>query len=91
MPQQMGIVQQVIDFFTRLLRGRIDGATITAKSKMRNIEVKAKSAASKKFNQAVDGAMEKGKAKARPKAEESAEESAEEKVEEPAESPPPTD
>ncbi len=54
----------VVDFFTRLLRGRIDGATITAKSKMKGVEYKAKAAASKKFNAAVDGAMNKGKEKA---------------------------
>ncbi|MFT7620972.1 MAG: hypothetical protein ACI9WU_000133 [Myxococcota bacterium] len=66
---QMNIWDQVVDFVTRLLRGRVDGAGITAKSHLKNLEVQAKTAASKRFNNVVDGTMNKAKDKARARAE----------------------
>jgi hypothetical protein len=55
----MNLLDAVIDFFMRLIRGRIDSVHIQAKSKMMGYETRAKSAAAKRFNQAVDGTVGK--------------------------------
>ena len=57
----MNIIDQIIDFFVRLVRGRIDSVEIQAKSKMMAIQTKAKQQASKQFNSTVDHAVGKGK------------------------------
>jgi len=58
----MNIIDMVIDFFVRLVRGRIDSVEIQAKSKMMSMQTKAKQQASKQFNSAVDTAVGKGQA-----------------------------
>lgn len=60
----MNIVNEIMDFFIRLVRGRLDQVEMQAKSKMMNVQHQAKSAASKQFNQAVDGAVGKAKSAA---------------------------
>lgn len=57
----MNILDQVIDFFVRLIRGRIDSVEIRAKSKTMAVEARVKGAAAKQFNNAVDGAIGKAK------------------------------
>jgi hypothetical protein len=60
----MDPLEQVIDFFKRLVKGRIDSVEIGARAKVRNVEYKAKSKAANAFNGAVDGAVGKAKDKA---------------------------
>ncbi|MSP91677.1 MAG: hypothetical protein EXR79_07720 [Myxococcales bacterium] len=55
----MSLIDAIVDFFMRLVRGRIDSVHIQAKSKMMGLEHRAKSAASKRFNSAVDGTIGK--------------------------------
>lgn len=57
----MNIIGDIMDFFIRLVRGRIDQVEMKAKSKVMGIQHQAKSAASRQFNQAVDGAVGKVK------------------------------
>jgi hypothetical protein len=57
----MNIVQEILDFFLRLIRGRIDSVEIQAKSKAMAAEARVKGAAAKRFNQTVDGAIGKAK------------------------------
>ncbi|MFT5431721.1 MAG: hypothetical protein ACI9OJ_002418 [Myxococcota bacterium] len=60
----MDPMEQVFDFFKRLVRGRIDSVEIAARAKAKNVEYKAKSKAASAFNGAVDGAVGKAKDKA---------------------------
>ena len=60
----MDAMDQVIDFFKRLVKGRIDGAEIAARTKAKSYEYKARSKAASAFNNAVDGAIDKAKNKA---------------------------
>lgn len=57
----MNILDQIIDFFVRLVRGRIDSVEIRAKSKGMAVEARVKGAAAKQFNHVVDGAVGKAK------------------------------
>lgn len=57
----MNIIQDILDFFLRLIRGRIDSVQIQARSKVMGVEARAKAAAAKRFNQTVDGAVGKAK------------------------------
>lgn len=61
----MNIVQDIIDFFIRLIRGRVDQVGFQAKSKMMGYEARAKAEAAKRFNQAIDGSVDKAKQAAR--------------------------
>lgn len=70
---RMGPWEQVVDFFRRLVKGRIDGVEIGARSKMRNVEYRAKSAVAGKFNKAVDGTVNKAKGAVKPSADAKAE------------------
>lgn len=55
----MSLIDAIFDFFVRLVRGRIDSVHIQAKSKLMGLEHRAKSAASKRFNSAIDGTVNK--------------------------------
>lgn len=57
----MNIVQDIIDFFVRLIRGRIDSVEIQARSKAMSAEARLKANASRQFNQTIDGAIGKAK------------------------------
>lgn len=57
----MNIIQDILDFFLRLVRGRFDSVEIQARSKLMSAEARAKAAAAKRFNQTVDGAVGKAK------------------------------
>lgn len=57
----MDPIQSIIDFFTRLVRSRVNQATSHAKSKMNSAQAKAKMQASKAFNDAVDGGIDRAK------------------------------
>ena len=58
---QMGPWEYVIDFFKRLVKSRVDSAEIGARSKVSNAQYRAKSAVANRFNNAVDGAIDRGK------------------------------
>lgn len=53
--------EYILDFFKRLVRSRTDSVQIKGKTALRNVEYKAKSAVSNKFNRTVDGAVDKAK------------------------------
>lgn len=57
----MNIIDQIIDFFVRLVRGRIDNAQMQLKSKGMAVEARVKGEAAKRFNQVVDGGVNKAK------------------------------
>ena len=53
----------ILDFFRRLLRSRYDSLGIGAKAKARDVELRAKTAVSSRFNKAIDSSVGKAKAK----------------------------
>jgi hypothetical protein len=57
----MNILDQIIDFFMRLVRGRLDSVEMRVKSKGMAAQARVKGAAAKQFNHAVDGAVGKAK------------------------------
>lgn len=57
----MNIIDQIIDFFVRLIRGRVDNVQMQVKSKGLAVEARVKGEAAKRFNQAVDGSVAKAK------------------------------
>lgn len=59
----MYFVNYIIDFFQRLVRGKIDEFRFKAQAKAMGASVRAKSAAANKFNKAVDGAAGKARKK----------------------------
>ena len=63
----MDIFEQIIDFFQRLVKSRIDRAESGVKSQVWNAKAKARSKASSAFNNAVDGTIDKAKGKAKKK------------------------
>jgi hypothetical protein len=57
----MDIVDQILDFFRRLVKSRVDGVQMQAKTKMLNTQAKAKAKVANSFNKAVDGGVAKAK------------------------------
>lgn len=57
----MNIIDQIIDFFVRLLRGRLDNVQMQVKAKGMAVEAKVKGEAAKRFNQAIDGSVNQAK------------------------------
>lgn len=60
----MNIINDIIDFFVRLVRGRIDNVEMQAKAKTMAMEARVKGEAAKRFNGAIDGTVNKAKAAA---------------------------
>lgn len=58
----MNIIDQIIDFFVRLVRGRIDTVQMQAKAKTMAVEARVKGEAAKRVNHAIDGSVNKAKA-----------------------------
>lgn len=63
----MNLIDQIADFFTRLVRGRVDSVTIGAKSKMWSAQARAKSKVANAVNQAIDSRVDRVKGKAQAK------------------------
>ena len=59
----MNIIDQVVDFFSRLVRGRVDSVAIGAKSKVASAQARAKSKVANKVNSAIDSKVDKAKEK----------------------------
>ncbi len=57
----MDIVDQILDFLRRLVKSRVDGVQMQAKSKMLNQQARAKAKVANSFNKAVDGGIAKAK------------------------------
>ncbi len=57
----MNIVESILDFFMRLVRGRIDSVEIRAKSKMLSQQAKVQQQAARTFNRAIDGTIDKAR------------------------------
>jgi len=62
----MNPIDEIIDFFVRLVRGRIDSVQIQAKTKLTNIETKAKIETARRVNSAIDGSIDKAKGAVQP-------------------------
>ena len=62
----MNPLEEIIDFFVRLVRGRIDSVEIQAKTRLTNIETKAKIETAKRVNGAIDGSINKAKSAVQP-------------------------
>ena len=58
---RMNILDQIIDFFVRLVRGRIDNVQMQAKAKTMAVEARLKGEAAKRVNGAIDGSLNKAK------------------------------
>ncbi len=59
----MDPVKAVMEFFSNLFRQRVNRVESQAKQKINSAQVKAKTAASKKVNAALDGGIQKAKDK----------------------------
>ena len=77
----MDALQYIINFFKGLVRYRVNDVEIKGRSAMRNVEYRAKSAVSRKFNSAVDKTVDKAKGAGKKAAE----------PKKPSDNPPPTE
>lgn len=53
----MNILDQIIDFFVRLVRGQLDTVQMRAKAKTMAVEARVKAEAAKRVNGAIDGTV----------------------------------
>lgn len=60
----MDPIKAVTDFISKLFRQRVNRMESQAKQKVNSASVKARTAASKKVNNAIDGTIDKAKEKA---------------------------
>jgi hypothetical protein len=68
--QPMNVLDQVVDFFSRLVRGRVDSVRIGAKSKLSSVEARAKAKVAGTVNRAIDSRVDQAKATAKAKIDE---------------------
>lgn len=57
----MNILDQIIDFFVRLVRGQLDTVQMRAKAKTMAVEARVKAEAAKRVNGALDGTVNKAR------------------------------
>jgi len=61
----VNIVDDIIDFFVRLFRSRVDSVRISAKTKVMGAQARVQGKVANTFNRAIDAPIDKAKNKMR--------------------------
>lgn len=59
----MDLFDEIVNFFSRLFRSRVDSARYRAQSKVMNVQTKARGHVARKVNEAIDKPIDKMKGK----------------------------
>lgn len=63
----MNIIDEIVGFFTRIFRQKVNSVQASAKSKVMSAQVKAQSKVSNAINKKIDSGVQQAKAKVAPK------------------------